>query len=60
MMNRYTAEYRGGDRGDKPWEWCIIDEEQGWCGSAVIFDLTEEEAKALAKALNEENHEQEV
>ena len=54
-MKRYTAEYRGGDKGEKPWEWCIIDEDMGWWGSAVTFDLTEEEAKALAKLMNEED-----
>ena len=53
-MKRYTAEFRGGDHGDKPWEWCIIDEDVGWCGSAIVFDLTEEAAKMLALKMNEE------
>jgi hypothetical protein len=52
-MNRYTAEYRGGDyEGHKPWEWCVIDEDDGWCGVAILFDLTEEEAIAKAAELN--------
>jgi hypothetical protein len=56
-MKRYTAEHRGGDNGEKPWEWCIIDEEDGLFGCAILFDLTEEEAKALAKRMNEEDDE---
>lgn len=52
-MNRFTAEHRGGDRGEKPWEWCIIDEDAGWNGCALIFDLTEEQAKALANTMND-------
>ena len=52
-MQRYTAEHRGGDFGDKPWEWCIIDEDLGWCGSAITFGLTEEQAKALAEEMNQ-------
>jgi hypothetical protein len=58
MVKRYTAEFRGGDCNDKPWEWCVVDETEGWCGSAIIFDLTESEAKALAEKMNiEKNHE---
>lgn len=30
-------------------------ERKGWCGSAVTFDLTEDEAKSLAKKMNEED-----
>ena len=52
MMKRYTAEFRGGDYNDKPWEWCVVDETEGWCGSAIVFDLTESEAKALADKMN--------
>lgn len=54
-MKRYTAEFRGGDCNDKPWEWCVVDETEGWCGSAIVFDLTESEAKALAEKMNKEN-----
>lgn len=54
-MNRFTAEHRGGDRGEKPWEWCVVDEEEGLFGSAIVFGLTEEEANALAKQMNEES-----
>ena len=53
-MKRFTAAFRGGDRGEKPWEWCIIDEDEGWYGSAIIFDLTEEDAKLLALNMNAE------
>lgn len=53
-MKRYTAEFRGGDHGEKPWEWCIIDEDEGWCGCAILFDLTEEAAKLLALNMNAE------
>lgn len=56
-MARFTAEHRGGDSGERPWEWCVIDEDMGWWGCAVIFDLTREEAKALAKLMNEEDDE---
>ena len=52
----YTAEYRGGDCGEKPWEWCVIDEDLGPVGSAVVFDLTKEQAEAKAKELNEGNY----
>ena len=38
---RFTAEHRGGDYGDRPLEWCVIDEGLGLFGSAVIYDLTE-------------------
>lgn len=51
-MSRYTAEFRGGDWGEKPWEWCVIDEQGGWYGSAILFDLTEEEAKNKAEEMN--------
>jgi len=54
LLLKYTAEYRGGDHGEKPWEWCIIAEDVGPCGSAIVFDLTEGEAKARAKWLNGE------
>jgi hypothetical protein len=49
---RYTAEHRGGDWGEKPLEWCVVDEDEGWFGSAVVFDLTEQEAKDKAYKLN--------
>ena len=49
---RYTAEHRGGDWGDKPWEWCVVDEEVGICGSAVAFDMTKEQAVADANMRN--------
>ena len=49
---RYTAEHRGGDWDDKPWEWCVVDEHMGPCGSAVLFDMTEEQAEAEAKTMN--------
>jgi hypothetical protein len=52
-MNRFTAEHRGGDNDDKPWEWCVVDEEDGLFGNAVYFDLTEDEAKGLADLLNQ-------
>jgi len=53
MRSRYTAEFRGGDWGDKPWEWCIIDEEDGLFGAVVEYDLTEEQAKTKAKEMND-------
>jgi len=56
LQVRYTAEYRGGTWEDKPWEWCVIDEDIGPVGCAIICDLTEEEAKAKAKELNEEDY----
>lgn len=49
---RYTAQFRGGDHDEKPWEWCIVDEDIGPCGCAVVFDLTEEQAKILAEEMN--------
>ena len=52
-MNRWVAEFRGGDNDDVPWEWCVIDEEGGLFGVVVLFDLTESQAKAVAKYLNE-------
>lgn len=51
-MARYTAEHRGGDNGELPWEWCVIDEQDGLFGSAMFFELTEEQAKGLAEVLN--------
>jgi hypothetical protein len=51
-MERFVAAFRGGDNGEKPWEWCVIDQDEGWAGLAIHFDLTEDEAKALATALN--------
>jgi hypothetical protein len=53
---RYTAEHRGGDWGEKPLEWCVVDEEKGLFGSAVFFDLTEQEAKDEAYKLNKEDN----
>jgi hypothetical protein len=53
-MTRYTAEHRGGDWDDKPLEWCVVDEEAGLFGSAIIFGLTEQEAKEEAYRLNKE------
>ena len=52
MMKRYIAEFRGGAFNDKPWEWCVVDETVGFYGGAIIFDLTESEAKALAEKMN--------
>ena len=46
---RYTEEFRGGDYNEKPWEWRVIDEDLGFNGCAILFDLTEEE-EAIAKA----------
>lgn len=58
LNDRYTAEFRGGDHGEKPWEWCIVDEEIGWCGGAIVFDLTENDARMLARKMNEEREEE--
>ena len=60
MMNRYTAEFRGGtwDHFPVPWEWCIVNETVGWCGGAIILGLTEGEAKALAEKMNKEKHDE--
>lgn len=52
LAKRYTAEHRGGDWGEKPWEWCVIDEEDGLFGFAFIFDLSKYEAVETADALN--------
>jgi len=52
-VKRYTAEFRGGDWGDKPWEWCVVDENLGITGGTILFDMTEEEAKQKARKLNE-------
>ena len=52
-MTRYTAEFRGGDRGPNDWEWTVVDEDIGPVGSSIHFGLTETEAKSLAKELNE-------
>jgi hypothetical protein len=49
---RFTAEHRGGDWGQKPLEWCVIDEDEGLFGFAIVFDLTEQEAKDKAYELN--------
>ena len=57
MMARYTAEYRGGDYGENPHEWCVIDEDQGPTGSAFIFDLRKYEAIEVAAVLNRKNTE---
>ena len=53
---RYTAEWRGGSERDKPWEWCVIDEEIRPCGFMIAWDLTEEQARGMAKKLNEEEN----
>lgn len=53
--SRYTAEYRGGDWDNDTTEWCIVDEWQGWCGLAIHFGLTTEEAIKLVKKLNDEH-----
>ncbi|MDC1524006.1 hypothetical protein N8468_04770 [Planktomarina temperata] len=52
MGTRYTAEYRGGDYGENPLEWCIVDESQGPVGSAFIFDLEKAEAIEMAAKMN--------
>jgi len=52
-FGRFTAEYRGGTFDEKPWEWCVIDEEGGLFGNAILFDLEEADAKKLADLLNE-------
>lgn len=52
-MIRYTAEWRGGDNDDQPWEWCVVDEEAGLFGLAVVFDLTKEQAIKKAEEMNE-------
>ena len=49
---RYTAEHRGGDWDNQPLEWCVVDEDIGPCGSAITFNLTEQEAKDEAYKLN--------
>jgi len=51
---RYTAEFRGGDNGELSWEWCVIDEDIGFCGAAILFGLTEGEAKESAEKMNRE------
>ena len=56
-MKRYTAEFRGGDNGEKPWEWCVVDEGIGPSGSAIKFNLTEHEAKNLTLDLNKKENE---
>jgi hypothetical protein len=56
-MNRYTAEFRGGDNDDKPNEWCIIDEHSGWSGSVIVVDLEEDEAIEMAAKMNKEHKE---
>jgi len=53
-LNRFYAEHRGGDNGEKPWEWCVIDEEGGLFGGVILFYLEEAEAKRLATLLNKE------
>lgn len=52
-MSRYTAEFRGGDNGELPWGWCVVDEEEGLFGSAIYFNLTESEARVWADIMNE-------
>lgn len=51
-LNRFYAEHRGGDNGEKPWEWCVIDEENYLFGCAILFDLEKSDAKQLAEMLN--------
>lgn len=46
---RFTAELRGEDFKD---EWCVVDEHIGIFGTAVLFGLTEENAKDVARYLN--------
>lgn len=52
VRGRFIAEFRGGDNYDKSWEWCVIDEDEGFLGSAVLFDLHEPQARAVAEYLN--------
>jgi hypothetical protein len=49
---RYTAEHRGGNWDDQPFEWCVVDEDAELFGSAFLFNLTEKEAKETAFTLN--------
>ena len=49
---RFIAEHRGGNQGEKPWEWCVIDEDEGLLGNAILFDLEENDAKEVAELLN--------
>ena len=58
--SRYTAEWRGGDNGDVPWEWCVVDEEVGWTGSAIVLGLTEEQAIKKAKEMNKQKEQHDV
>lgn len=51
-MNRYTAEFRGGDNDDDPSEWCVVDEYLGPVGSAVLFNMSEFEAVSIAAIMN--------
>jgi hypothetical protein len=54
MVNRFTAEFRGGDYdGANDWEWCIIDEFIGPVGCAIEIGLTVDEAIKKAKEMNE-------
>ena len=52
---KFTPEHRG-----ETWhsEWCVIDEEEGFIGFAVLHNLTEQQAKIIANLLNqyEENN----
>ena len=51
-MSRYTAERSGSFLRGKPFEWCVIDQELGLFGSAIVYDLTKQEAKDEAYRLN--------
>jgi hypothetical protein len=51
-VRRFTAEDRGEGCGDKPWEWCVIDEFDGLYGKAILFDLEETDARQVAEFLN--------
>jgi hypothetical protein len=51
-VSRYTAERSGSFLRGKPFEWCVIDQELGLFGSAIVYDLTKQEAKDEAYRLN--------
>jgi len=57
---RYTAEYRGGDNNDLPWEWCVIDATIGTTGADIFFNLTQKQAKEKAISLENEYNNYEV
>ena len=46
---RFTAEYRNEEFQG---ECCVVDEDYSFFGSAIIYNLTWEEAEAIAKSLN--------